>query len=146
MTKMTGLEAATKARDAMIAAGMGRTSKLNGGELTGWTRCLGSTGFSIHHNDDGSLLWHVVVSGKPHVVYAEDEDECEHHPENMEVLFPKIQKVFEDLGLEVKEVTTSSWSVMWDDDICYNIKTNHPEWLEEYRYRKPQKDASPSLY
>ncbi|WP_147480858.1 hypothetical protein [Pseudomonas amygdali] len=127
--KLTGKQAAQFIHDALQAIGLPRTSTLNGGEITGWTTNLGSTGFSIRHDKrTGLLQWHVVVSGRPHMSY--EEDDHGYYPTRPEVLCPRIQTMFEALALKVTSVKATGWQTAWDDDVSYEIYTNHPEWLE----------------
>lgn len=131
--RVDGLAAVTKVRDAMDAAGLGRTSRMNGGELTGWTRSLGSTGFSVRQKEDGTVSWHVVVSGKPHLRYRDYEWEGDslHEPTDPDVLCPRIRRVFEGLGLAVASVRYAGHQTMWDDDVEYDVETARPGWLED---------------
>ena len=129
---MTGKQAAQFIHDALQTIGLPRTSKLNGGEVRGWTTHFGSTGFSVRKdNASGMLQWHVVVSGLPHMSYEEDDDG--HRPSRPEVLCPRIKKLFEDMGAKVSSVKATGWQSAWDDDVSYDIHTDHPVWLE----RKP---------
>lgn len=125
-------EAVTEVRDAMDSAGLGRTSRFNGGEITGWTQAYGSTGFSIRQKEDGGLSWHVVLSGRPHLRYESYEDDGNelHDPIAPESLCQKIRTVFEKLGLQVLIVRYSGHQTMWDDDVEYDVETDRPEWLE----------------
>ena len=132
----TGLEAVTEIKDALAAAGMPRTSNYTGGELTGWTEAYGSTGFSIRRQKDGLLCWHMVVSGKPLMQFRGYEDRSNgetyqfHEPVNPEVIYPRVQRVFEQAGLVVESVVKNGHQLMWDDDVEYEVVTNHPDWLE----------------
>lgn len=127
--KLTGKQAAQFIHDAMQAIGLPRTSTLTGGEITGWTTNLGSTGFSMRHdNRTGLLQWHVVVSGRAHMSY--DEDDHGYHPTRPEMLCPRIQEMFEALAMKVTSVKATGWQTAWDDDISYEVYTSHPEWLE----------------
>ena len=129
---LTGKQATQFIRDALQAIGLPRTSTLNGGEVTGWTTHLGSTGFSVRQDSKSGLLqWHVVVSGRPHMSYDEDDDG--HSPSRPEILCPRIQKLFEELGMKVDSVKATSWQTAWDDDIGYAIYTDQPQWLESNR-------------
>ncbi len=126
------LEAVTAIRDAMAAAGLPRTSRYAGGELTGWTEARGSTGFSVREDQGGHLSWHVVVSGRPHMryrSYRSDGDDL-HEPIAPERLNPRIQAVFEGLGMEVLAVRYGGHQTMWDDDVEYDVVTTPPDWLE----------------
>ncbi len=132
----TGLEMATAVRAALADAGLPRTSTFNGAEMCGWTRNLGSTGFSLRATEDGQVDWHLVVSGKPHLSYREYEDEVDdetyvlHEPVRPELLFHRIKAVFASLGLEALNVAWTGHSTSWDDDVCFNVLTEHPDWLE----------------
>ena len=94
-------------QQALSAAGMPRTSRLNGGAVTGWTTNYGSTGFSLRENKEGQIAWHVVISGKPLLRYRKfkeiqgDEDLELHEPTNPEALCARIKQVFEGVGLTV---------------------------------------------
>lgn len=142
--KKTGMEAVTELYQKLAAAGMPRTSTLNGAEMTGWTEHYGSTGFSIRREENGDLQWHLVVSGKPLFAYREydhwSEGECYgyHEPVNPESLFPRLRDVFQEMGLTVKEMRKSGHQLMWDDDVCFSVVTDHPEWLEEYVRPRPR--------
>ena len=121
-------------RTALEAAGLPRASKYNGAEMTGWTDHLGHTGYSVRPCKDGTLQWHVVISGKPHLAYQRDfdgysDDELS-RPVNPESLIPRIRKVFEQMGLTVFDARCSGWSTAWDDDVDYDIITPRPAWLE----------------
>jgi hypothetical protein len=141
MTKVSGVRATLGIQHAMNAAGLGRTSTLNGGEINGWIEAnyYRSHGFGVKQDKrQGELDWSVVVSGRPHLRYEEsryfedDEVLTSNDPQNTEVLYPKIKKVFESLGMTVHQVEYTGHQTMWDDDVSYNIRTNHPEWLEAY--------------
>lgn len=125
---MTGLEAVTLVKQALADAGMPRTSRMNGGELTGWTTNCGSTGFSIREAEGGDLLWHIVLSGKPLLDYRHTEDG--HQPIRPEVLFSRLHHVFTSLGLAVLDVRLSGYQEMWDDDVEYTVVTKRPDWLQ----------------
>jgi hypothetical protein len=134
--------------DELAQAGMPRTSKMRGGEITGHTTHFGSTGFSVAdaHNrlDDpkfgklpnGYLRFHVVVSGKAAGLeyrgitpwydedgYDDEEDDEAHEPINPDSLHPRIEAVFTKLGLKVIEIRTRGWQTVWDDDVDYDIYT-----------------------
>jgi len=148
--KVTGKRAVAGVRHALAEAGMARTSRMAGAEPAGWiaTNVHGSTGFSVKPNIPmerdkkavpGELLWHVVVSGKPHMRYRKyrwDGDEL-HEPVNPEILLPRIKAVFERLGIEVRSVECVGHQTMFDDDVNYNVVTGHPAWLEEYKPKNP---------
>lgn len=142
--KKTGLEAVTELHQKLAAAGMPRTSTLNGGALRGWTETYGSTGFSIRREENGDLQWHLVVSGKPLFAYREYEHHGingetydYHEPRNPESLLPRLRAVFEDMGLTVKSLACTGHQLMWDDDVEFSVVTKHPDWLEEYSRPKP---------
>ena len=132
-----GLVLVTAIRDALAAAGMPRTSTLNGGEMNGLMPANhgGSTGFSVHfvpENPD-QLRFHLVISGRvAGLAYREYEDHRDeetyslHEPINPELLCPRIQAVFEGLGFQVHEVRNSGHQTMWDDDVDYSVRTNNP--------------------
>lgn len=133
--KKTGLEAVTELYQKLAAAGMPRTSTLTGGEMTGWTEAYGSTGFSIRREDSGDLQWHLVVSGKPLFPYREYVHRSGneyHEPINPESLFPRLRAVFKEMGVNVKSLRYSGHQLMWDDDVTFNVITEHPTWLEDY--------------
>jgi hypothetical protein len=137
----TGLVAVRIVKEALNDEGLSRISKFNGGELTGWTNDLGATGFSIRKQADGTLQWNTVISGRPHLIYEHDEEDSTSRPVNPEYLCPKIKKVFESIGLKVKEVRAHAWQTMWDDDIDYLVVTEHPEWLEPFAPKKRHEDV-----
>ena len=146
MTKVSGVRATLAIRHAMAEAGLGRTSNLNGGEINGWIEAhyYRAHGFGVKQDKrPGELDWSVVVSGKPHLRYEEnryfdgDEPMTSNDPTNQEILYPKIKKVFESLGIVVHHVEYTGHQTMWDDDVSYNIRTNHPDWLEAYAPRNP---------
>lgn len=128
----TALETVTAIHSALAAVGLGRTSRMNGGEIVGWTTARGSTGFSVRETDDGLLYWHVVISGKPHMRYREyrSDDHDLHDPVNPEILEPRIRHVFETQDLDVQSVCCCGHQSHWDDDVDYAIVTTRPPWLE----------------
>lgn len=135
--RRTGQEMARLLKQALADAGMPRTSSYEGGgELTGWTCSMGSTGFSLRKTDDGGVDWHLVVSGEPLMQFEEYEDAWDgdvnvlHRPTNPEVLYPRIKAVFESLGIAVQEVRYTGHQTMWDDDVSYNVRTAMPVWLD----------------
>lgn len=141
MTKISGVRATLAVQHAMNEAGLKRISTLNGGGTNGWIEAhyYRSHGFGVKPDKrPGELDWSVVVSGKPHLRYEEsryfdgDEAMISNDPQNPEILYPKIKKVFESLGMTVREVDYTGHQTMWDDDVNYNIRTNHPDWLEAY--------------
>lgn len=127
-TRMTGMEAVTRVKKALEEAGLPRTSKYNGGELTGWTTHFGSTGFSVRLQASGLLCWHMVISGKPHLEYRQVDDL--ERPVKPEKLNGRIQAALHQVGLEVQEVRCTCWQTMWDDDVDYEVMTAYPAWLE----------------
>jgi hypothetical protein len=76
MPKISGIRAVLAVKGAMADHGLPRRSELNGEEICGWIEPnrMGSTGFSIRKLPDGNILWHVVLSGKPHLKYREYRD------------------------------------------------------------------------
>lgn len=132
----TALQWATNVRDALASAGLGRTSRLNGGELTGWTTHMGATGFSLRETTSGQIDWHIVISGRAHLRYQlykdcrDDEIYELHEPQNPQVLEPRIVEVFTRLGLTVHGILCTGWQTMWDDDVDYNVLTDRPAGLE----------------
>lgn len=134
----TGLQAVTELHQKLAAAGMPRTSELNGGALKGWTESYGSTGFSIRREESGDLQWHLVVSGKPLFRYREYEHWSNgesydyHEPLNPETVLPRLRAVFEGMGLMVKSLSYTGHQLMWDDDVEFSVVTDHPQWLEQY--------------
>lgn len=130
---MDGLMAARHVRREMHKAGLGRTSTMSGGGITGWTSNLGMTGFSVRrHRETDAVVWNVVVSGKAHLAYERDPagDPDLQRPVRPENLVPAVRTVFQDMGMQVSAVEVVGWSGMWDDDVDYAILTNWPEWLE----------------
>jgi hypothetical protein len=132
----TGLQAVTELKEALANAGFGRTSTLGGAELTGWTSAIGSTGFSVRRQDDGSLQWHIVVSGKPHFPYRDYEHRSQgetygyRDPIEPESIAPQLKAVFEGLGIRVSDIRCTGHQLMWDDDVDFSIYSEHPDWLE----------------
>lgn len=117
-------------RDRLADAGLGRDSSYAGGENTGLTKSIGSTGFSVRDLGD-ELDFHVVISGKKAGVNFEeytrrinDEEYNLHRPTNANKLNGRIHKVFTDMGFDVKSVKNTSHQEMWDDDLGYNIITS----------------------
>lgn len=119
----------------MGAAGMPRVSPYTGGENTGLTNAIGSTGFSVKILKDGKLDFHVTVSGKKAGLRFESYEERQrsgddwetmtfHRPVNPNALLGKIQKVFEGMGFKVHSVVNTGYQMMWDDDVNYNIITD----------------------
>lgn len=129
---LTGKQAAQYIKDGLQACGLPRNSTMRGGEITGWTTHYGSTGFSLRFDSKTNKLdWHVVISGRPHLRYKEDDDG--HCPLDEEKLTPRVKKLFEDLGLTVHSAKSTGYSTSWDDDVSYNVVTDHPKWLEAVR-------------
>lgn len=131
-TQLTGIQAVERVRDNLEAAGLPRKSKLSGGEITGWTTVLGSTGFSIRENSP-NVTWHLVISGFKHFEYREyrtaSDDTDRHKPVNPDAFNDRIAKVFKDMGLTVHDTLCTGHSTLWDDDVHYEVTTNQPEWL-----------------
>ena len=133
-TLLTGMDAVIQLKDALAAAGLPRTSTLNGGDLRGWTRCCGSTGFSIRLEGE-RIVWHLVISGRPHLTYRNEvighgESSFEGYaPLNPEKLAPRIAAVFATLGMKALNVKANCWSNAWDDDVGYEVETERPLWL-----------------
>lgn len=131
-------------RAALDADGLTRDSTLGGGEMTGWLEPnrMGATGFSIRGLPDGTIEWHLVVSGRKHLRYREWEQEeipyddgdpdtvTLHEPTNSEILHARIAKAFALIGVSVFEVKATDWQNMWDDDVGYTARSARPEWLE----------------
>ena len=118
--KVSALRAVTALRTALEESGLPRTSRMAGAEMRGWVdrNTSGSTGFSIRPLAGGKLAWHVVVSGKPHLRYRSfreaqgDGDIMEmSEPTNPEVLFPRIAKAFESIGIKAENV---KWAIRID--------------------------------
>ena len=152
METKTALDVCQSIMDALKEAGLARTSTMSGGELAGWTDAIGSSGFSclalstpdirrfVQAPANAQLMWHVVISGKPHLRYTEYQDITDrgdtismHSPDAPELLFPRISAVFLRLGFVVQETTYSGCQGHWDDDVEYNVFTSHPSWLEKTR-------------
>ncbi len=135
--KVSGMRAVLGVRAAMEAAGLGRTSRLNGGEVAGWIEAnrYGSTGFSVAPSGTDGTRWHVVVSGRPHLRYVtfHDRDGTElTEPDDPAKLCPRVRRVFETLGLAVRDVRATGWQTMWDDDVDFEVETDRPEWLSSH--------------
>lgn len=129
-------------KDALAAAGLPRTSRLAGGELTGVTTAYGSTGFSVRRMTkpgisvmqyvEGGLDWHVVISGKVagmryerEAILVGDDAEVTEVPAygEGERMAPKVAAVFQSLGLTVHEARCTGWQTYWDDDVYFNVVT-----------------------
>ncbi len=138
VSTLGGKQAAYYLRMALASLGLVRTSTMNGAELTGWTTSFGSTGFSIRNNDDDSITWHIVISGKPHLEYEEyeqDDDEL-HRPLNATSLVPKIQDAFALLDLEPRLIHKTGHQTMWDDDVSFEVITTKPNWLSASQHQQ----------
>ena len=137
---VTAIRAVQGIKAAMEAAGLKRTSRYAGAEIAGWIERnrMGSTGFSVRPLEDGRLHWHVVLSGKPHLRYSShrqvsgEEAVTLHEPVAPEALFGRLRAVFAALGLSPHEMRVGGWQGMWDDDVDYDVVTDHPAWLEAY--------------
>lgn len=140
MTKISAVRTVQALRHELELVGLKRTSGLNGADTRGWIEKnhLGSTGYSIRPLPDGTLDWHLVISGRPHMRYREyreiqdDETYSLHSPENPEVVIPKIRKAFAALGIDVVEAKCTGHQTMWDDDVDFNVTTRKPEWLADW--------------
>lgn len=145
MAVITALEMCQQIKDALAKAGLPRTSGLHGAQITGWTKSIGSTGFSCKYlpddeerrfagaPPDASLMWHIVVSGRPHLIYREHfgrDGVTLHDPANPELLFAPIRNVFRQLGLDVVGVRLAGWRDFENDDVAYNIYTKELGGLE----------------
>ena len=137
--QLTGIQAVKRVRDQLEAAGFPRTSKLPGGALEGWTANPTTTGFSVRKNGPG-VTWHMVVSGKPHLEFAEytgtfkGQEVDLHEPTNPDTLLKPIRKIFEEKilrgsGLTIHDVRCTAHSHRFDDDVHYEVTTDMPEWL-----------------
>jgi hypothetical protein len=118
-------------KDALANAGLPRTSKYNGGEITGETESIGSTGFSFRR-EDGKRYWNIVISGKNAGVKYKDKRSIDpssdevptlHVPVNADILISDIKQVFRKLGYNPTSIRLSGWSEMWDDDLNYEVIT-----------------------
>lgn len=153
MPKISGIRAVLAVKSAMADHGLPRTSTLNGAEICGWIdpNLRGSTGFSIRKLPDGNIVWHVVLSGKPHLKYREyrevnGEDTIDlHEPINTERLFPALRRVFEDLDMVVTSIELSGFQTHWDDDVDYNVTTKPPEWLDTVNNKHERAQFDPAL-
>jgi hypothetical protein len=125
-----GVALMTGIRDVLKAAGLPRTSTLTGGELTGLLEPNygGSTGFSVKIVGADRLLFHIVISGKPHLRYERTGDD-EREPVEPESLAPRITRVFGSMGYKVFDVKCTGWQLSWDDDVDYEVTTNYPASL-----------------
>lgn len=152
MAKISAVRTVQALRHELENVGLRRTSNLNGANTVGWIEKnhLGSTGYSIRPLPDGTLDWHLVVSGRPHMRYSEyrevsgDETYTLHSPDNPEVVIPRIRKAFAALGIEVKEARCTGHQTMWDDDVDFNVTTAKPEWLADWDPRN-RESAAPFL-
>jgi hypothetical protein len=155
MTKISGIRATLAVQHALDEAGLKRTSKDNGAATNGWIAAhyYRAYGFGVKEaKEPGMLDWSVVISGEPHMKYEENEylsngeRMTSNDPVNPEVLFPRIKKVFEGLGIEVAKVEKTGHQTMWNDDVSYNITSKPPAWLEAYNPDNTlQKLTSPRL-
>lgn len=135
-----GKDACQRIHDALEAAGLPRTSRLSGGEIRGVTTAEGSTGFSARVLSDGTIDWHIVISGKAagikyrdYTDWQGDEQYEMSDPINPDVVIPRIREVFSQLGLQVidrpetpqqlSRPRCTGWQSHWDDDIDYNVLT-----------------------
>lgn len=152
--KVTGIRAVLGVRSALEEAGLGRTSGYSGGETTGWIAAnhYGSTGFSVKRVAGGDVAWHVVISGKPHLRYRKwterqgDDDTIDlHEPVDPQSLAPRIRAAFESLGLEVRKVEYAGAQQHWDDDVDYEVVTDHPGWLGTPDTRNASQDGDGPL-
>lgn len=125
--KLTGMEAVKLVKKALDADGLGRNGIWPGAGLTGWTKKVGNTGFSVAENS-GSLQWNIVVSGSKHFYYIGDENES--FPDKPESLAGEIISAFSKIDLEVTDVKVVSFKTRLSDDINYLVVTKKPEWLE----------------
>lgn len=122
------------------AAGLPRNSGYNGGEITGWTKSQGSTGFSIGPaygmnadrskviERDGLQSVHMVISGEAAGLRYSNREEINsvgdtielHEPNDPASVRDKIERVLSDkLGMEVVEVRQTGHQMHWDDDVDY---------------------------
>ena len=138
--KMSGKDYMRRVKEALAEAGLPRTSGFNGGELTGWTRIYGSTGFSIRLDDEdpNAVVFNVVISGKAAGLDYKKWNECEgdevirlHKPIRPESLYPKIRRTFESLGVTVLGVAESGYQMHWDDDVEYSVTAVRPRDLDD---------------
>lgn len=144
MRKVSGIRATLAIQHALDEAGLKRTSIKPGGETNGWVamQYVRAYGFGVKPTaTPGQLDWSIVISGRPHLPYEEntyrhgDDIEISKDPVNPETLYPRIKAVFESIGLNVQKVEYTGHQTMWDDDVSYNIATDHPNWLEDYNPR-----------
>lgn len=160
MTKKTAKDWCIQVKEALAKNGFPRTSKFNGGEVTGQTQSYGSTGFSVlKTKDDKRLLWHMVISGELHLKYMErrdfDGNDDGHEPINPNSISPNIKKVLEqELGIPILHVECCGWQTMWDDDVQYHFVTDPIEdmefirmsgWTNPYKERMPAVDTNPTM-
>lgn len=131
----SAMELIIAARQALDAAGLPRTSQMNGGEMRGLTanNHSGSIGFAVHDRGD-HLELHLVISGKnaglEYRTWYEQQGSDDlidlHEPTNPEKLHPQISKAIEGLGLKVRDVRNAGASLHWDDDVLYVVTTDPP--------------------
>lgn len=148
--KVTGMRAAQAMVALLEEAGLGLDARTPGVE--GWIQpnYANSLGFGIQKaRSGGGVEWNLVLSGRRHLAYEPvgfDPDASEgEEPSDPGLLHGRIRAVFEELGLKVTDVRTSSWSTMWDDDVSYIVTTDHPEWLEAYNPRNTPTSAPTPL-
>lgn len=141
---MGGKTAALRVRQALAERGFVRSSCLNGANLVGWIpqNVFGSTGYSVKFDPDNpkQVIWNVVISGKPHLMYEEEEENQGtdedpdyidfHHPVNPDSLGPALTEALTTLlGLNVISVRSGGYQTHWDDDVDFRIITTRPDWL-----------------
>ena len=130
LTASTARAYMLKVAATLNEAGMPRTSRLNGAELTGFTTSYGSTGFSLRDERDGRLAMHVVISGKAAGLHYRRRDDG-HEPINPERLHPRIRAALGGLGVNTREIRFAGWQLEWDDDVEYEIVVDDPRSPEQ---------------
>ncbi len=132
----TALEMAGELQRALVAAGLARVPVDADGSVVGWETAGGTSCFSLRPARLGQIDWRLVVSGKPLLnyrffeVYRDGLCFDAHQPINPEVLIPRIRSVFLNLGLVVRKVRVSGYSPAGNDDVSFNVVTDHPKWIE----------------
>lgn len=142
---MNGKQFVQWVADELAKDGLVRTSTMGGGEITGWTNSVGSTGRSIRdlgkhswgEREPGKVDLHIVLSGeacglsyRSYKEYSEDSGVMNmHEPINQDRLCPKIKATLTRIGLKVHEVRASGHQCHWDDDVNFNAKIDRPSWL-----------------
>lgn len=118
-------------KEQLNTVGYPRVSYMDGGEITGKTQSIGSTGFSIRELDDGNLRLHFVISGKkarvPYNRFKEvdrDGEVLDMHKPTKDIS-PEIERALmgTELGNYIVEDSCeqTGYQMHWDDDIEFEL-------------------------